>query len=91
MAGDRGTGAACDLHRSSSSGLMMGNKRFMTEEVRNFTGHFARDGNCGSDLRSNIHFTDSQCFVEMDRSWWYFVIVLVTFLGQFSVEKGKKE
>jgi len=69
----------------------MVNKRFITEEVRNFTRHFARDRNYGSDLRRNIHFTDSQCFGETDRLWRYFVIVLVTFLGQFSVDKGEKE
>jgi len=27
---------------------------------------------------------------KVDRLWRYFVIVLVTFLGQFSVDKGKK-
>jgi hypothetical protein len=91
MAGDRGKGAPCDLHRSSSPGLMLINKRFITEELRKFTRHFARDGNYGSGLRINIHFTDRQCFGEMDRSWRYFVIVLATFIGQFSVGTGKKE
>jgi len=91
MAGVRGKGAPCDLHRSSSPGLMMVNKPFITEEVRNFTRHFARDENYGSDLCGNIHFTDSQCFGETDRLWRYFVIVPVTFLGQLSVDKGKKE
>lgn len=91
MAGDRGKGAPCDLHRSSSPGLMIINKRFITEEVRKFTRHFARDGNCGSGLCNNIHFTDRQCFGERDRSWRYFVIVLVTFIGHFSVGKGKEE
>jgi hypothetical protein len=90
MAGDRGKRAPCDPHRSSSPGLMMINRRLITVEVRNFTRHFARDENYGSGLCRNIHFTDRRCFGEMDRSWRYFVIVLVTFLGRFSLVKGEK-
>jgi len=90
MAGDREKGTACDLH-SSSPGLVLINKRFIAQEVRKFTRHFARDGNCGSGLCINIHYTYRLCCEEMNRSWRYFVIVLVTFSGQFSVGKGKKE
>ena len=81
MAGDRGKGAPCDLHRSSSPGLMMVNKQFITKELRKFTRHFARDGICVSGLRGNIHFTDRQCFGEMDRLWRFFVIVVCVLLG----------
>jgi hypothetical protein len=90
MVGDRGKSAPCDLHRSSSPGLMFINKRFITLEVRNFTRHFARDDNYRSGLRRNIHCRDSRCFGEMDRSWRNFVIVMVTFLGRLSLGKGEK-